>query len=113
MRSNPQYLPFYLSTAHQLTKLGHMKTSIITSYRNKTPLFRCLFGLQLLPSISLSSSSSLSMRPRYLYLYISGSSAITMYYKNPNPNIVRSSMHAHVLLFLPVVAFLMHAALPK
>jgi hypothetical protein len=35
------------------------------------------------------------------------------YYKNPNPSVVRSSMHACVLLFLPVAAFLMHSFLPK
>jgi hypothetical protein len=36
-----------------------------------------------------------------------------MYYKNPNPSVVRSSMHVCVLLFLPAVAFLLHAFLPK
>jgi hypothetical protein len=36
-----------------------------------------------------------------------------MYYKNPNPNIVRSSMHAHVFLFLPAITFLVHAFLSQ
>jgi hypothetical protein len=53
------------------------------------------------------------MRVRYLYLYVSGSLTITMYYKNRNPNVIRSSMHARVLLFLPAVAFLVHSFLPK
>jgi hypothetical protein len=55
----------------------------------------------------------LPIRPRYLYLYVSGSPSITMYCKNPNPNIIRSSMHACVLPFLPAVAFLVHALFPK
>jgi hypothetical protein len=46
------------------------------------------------------------MIPKYLYLYISGSSAITIHYQNPNPTVVRSSLHACVLFFLPAVAFL-------
>jgi hypothetical protein len=53
------------------------------------------------------------MRPRYLYLYVSGSPSITMYFQNPNPNDVRSSMCARALLFLPAVAFLVHALFPK
>jgi hypothetical protein len=53
------------------------------------------------------------MIPRYLYLYVSVSSSITIHYKNPNPKIVRYSLHAHVLFFLPVVAFLMHDLFPK
>jgi hypothetical protein len=36
-----------------------------------------------------------------------------MYYKNPNPNVVRSSMHVCMQLFLLAVAFYMHAFLPK
>jgi hypothetical protein len=32
------------------------------------------------------------MIPKYLYLYASGSSSITMYYQNPNPTVVRSSL---------------------
>jgi hypothetical protein len=53
------------------------------------------------------------MRPRYLYIYISSSSTITTYYKNPNHNIVRSSIHVRVLLFLPAVTFPVHVFLPK
>jgi hypothetical protein len=53
------------------------------------------------------------MRPRYLYLYIFGSPAITVYCKNPNPNVIRSSMNVHMLLFLPIIAFLVHSFLPK
>jgi hypothetical protein len=36
-----------------------------------------------------------------------------MYYKTPNPSIVRYSMHAHMLIFLPAIAFILHALLPK
>jgi hypothetical protein len=36
-----------------------------------------------------------------------------MYYKNPNPNVVKYSMNARILIFPPVVAFLLHAILPK
>jgi hypothetical protein len=36
-----------------------------------------------------------------------------MYYKNPNPSIIRSSMHVCMLIFLPAVTFLLHAFLPK
>jgi hypothetical protein len=53
------------------------------------------------------------MRPRYLYLYVFGSPSITIYCKNPKPNIVRPSMDARVLLLLPFVASLMHAFFPK
>jgi hypothetical protein len=53
------------------------------------------------------------MRPRYLYVYVSISPSITMYCKNPNPSILRSSMHARVLLFLPAIASLVHSFFPK
>jgi hypothetical protein len=53
------------------------------------------------------------MKPRYLYLYVSGSPTITIHCKNTNPNVVRSSMHAHMLLFLPTVASLVHSFFPK
>jgi hypothetical protein len=53
------------------------------------------------------------MIPMYLYLYIFGSSVVTIHYQNPNPTIVRSSLHACVLFFLPAVTFLVHVLFPK
>jgi len=53
------------------------------------------------------------MIPKYLYLYVSISSSIIIHYQNPNPTVVRSSLHARMLLFLPAVAFLVHAFFPK
>jgi hypothetical protein len=53
------------------------------------------------------------MIPKYLYLYVFGSSSFTIHYQNPNPNVIRSSLHVHVMFFLPAVAFLVHAFFPK
>jgi hypothetical protein len=63
--------------------------------------------------IFVPSPLALFMRTRYLYLYIPGSLAITISCQNPSPNIVRSSMHACTLLFLPTVASLVHAFFPR
>jgi hypothetical protein len=102
--------PPYSSPAQQLTKLGRIK-NITTSYQNRNPPLDSLYPA--LSHVLVSFFSSPAMRPRYLYLYVSGSPSITMYCKNLNPNVVRSSMHACMLLFLPVVVFLVHAFLPK
>jgi hypothetical protein len=67
-------------------------------------------SLPLCPPISFLVLSSLSY---VLLIYIFVSPAITMHYKNPNPSVIRSSMHVHVVLFLPAVLFLLHASLPK
>jgi hypothetical protein len=53
------------------------------------------------------------MIPKYIYLYIYSSSTITIHYQKHNPNAIRSSLHARVMFFLPVVAFLVHAFFPK
>jgi hypothetical protein len=69
-----------------------------------TPPFHHLFRLPLLP-LSLYLSI-------YLYTFLDRH-PLQIYYKKTNPNVVRSSMHACVLLFLPIVVFLVHAFLPK
>jgi hypothetical protein len=81
--------------------------------------FLALYDLR--PSLQFSSFLHISRlaplllcRSMYISLiFIFDSLVITMYYKNPNPSIVMSSMHAHMFLFHLVVSFLLHASLPK
>jgi hypothetical protein len=98
-------------TAQQITKRYQITIYMYIDLPMSLPHLTALsLSLYHLISVSLCLHQKASNN---LYIYIFGSPTITMYYKNPNPNIVRYSMHAHVLLFLPVVYFLVHAFLPE